>query len=72
MEVVQLVICVSVQAMGVQGDVRKKEDASCVVEAGINEMGRLDILINGAAGNFLVSPEDLSPNGFKTGNAPEF
>jgi len=26
----------------------------------------LDTLINGAAGNFLVPAEDLSPNGFKT------
>ncbi|KAG0599579.1 hypothetical protein M758_12G162900 [Ceratodon purpureus] len=55
-----------IKAMGVQGDVRRKEDASRTVEAVITEMGRLDILINGAAGNFLVSPEDLSPNGFKT------
>lgn len=34
----------------------------------IEELGRLDILINGAAGNFLAPAEDLSPNGFKTGN----
>ncbi len=26
-----------------------------------------DILVNGAAGNFLCAPEDLSVNGFKTG-----
>lgn len=47
---------------------RRKEDANRVVEKVVNEFGRLDILINGAAGNFLVAPEDLSPNGFKTGN----
>lgn len=28
---------------------------------------RIDILINGAAGNFLCNAEDLSPNAFKTG-----
>lgn len=50
-----------------QGDVRKKEDASRVVETVVEELGRLDILINGAAGNFLSAAEDLSPNGFKTG-----
>lgn len=55
------------QAIGVEGDVRKKEDASRVVQTTVNELGRLDILINAAAGNFLVAAEDLSPNGFKTG-----
>ena len=28
------------------------------------KLGRLDILVNGAAGNFLCLAEDLSPNGF--------
>lgn len=55
-----------IQAMALEGDVRKKEDARRVVETVVNAMGRLDILVNGAAGNFLVAPEDLSPNGFKT------
>lgn len=50
-----------------EGDVRKKEDATRVVETVVSELGRLDILVNGAAGNFLVAAEDLSPNGFKTG-----
>ncbi|MCO5572039.1 hypothetical protein L7F22_025790 [Adiantum nelumboides] len=54
------------QAIGLQGDVRKKEDASQVVEATIQRFGRLDILVNNAAGNFLVAAEDLSPNGFRT------
>lgn len=55
-----------ITAIGMEGDVRRKEDANRVVEKVVNEFGRLDILINGAAGNFLVAPEDLSPNGFKT------
>eukprot|EP00250_Pteridium_aquilinum_P008938 c18321_g1_i1 orf=546-1472(-) len=54
------------QAVGFQGDVRKKEDASQVVESTIQRFGRLDILVNNAAGNFLVAAEDLSPNGFRT------
>ncbi|KAI6691674.1 hypothetical protein NL676_028502 [Syzygium grande] len=49
-----------------KGDVRKQEDAKRVVEFTFRHFGRLDILINAAAGNFLVSPEDLSPNGFRT------
>lgn len=30
----------------------------------VEEAGRLDILINNAAGNFLVRAEELTPNGF--------
>jgi len=47
--------------------VRKQDDAKRVVESTFRHFGRLDILINAAAGNFLVSSEDLSPNGFRTG-----
>ncbi|XP_072966368.1 peroxisomal 2,4-dienoyl-CoA reductase [(3E)-enoyl-CoA-producing]-like [Typha angustifolia] len=55
-----------IRAIGLEGDVRKQADASRVLEATINHFGKLDILVNGAAGNFLASPEDLSPNGFRT------
>lgn len=55
-----------IQAIGFEGDVRKQEDARRVVESTIKHFGKLDILVNAAAGNFLVSAEDLSPNGFKT------
>ncbi|KAK6133158.1 hypothetical protein DH2020_033096 [Rehmannia glutinosa] len=55
-----------IPAVGFEGDVRKQEDAKRVVEATVKHFGKLDILVNGAAGNFLVSAEDLSPNGFKT------
>ncbi|KAJ8627730.1 hypothetical protein MRB53_021037 [Persea americana] len=55
-----------IQAIGFQGDVRKKEDAARVVDSTVEHFGRLDILVNGAAGNFLVPSEDLSPKGFRT------
>lgn len=55
-----------IQAVGFEGDVRKQEDAKRVVESTIKHFGKLDILVNAAAGNFLVSAEDLSPNGFRT------
>lgn len=55
------------QAIGIEGDVRKQEDAAKAVDTTVQHFGRLDILVNGAAGNFLASPEDLSPNGFRTG-----
>ncbi|KAK1587953.1 hypothetical protein Q3G72_018624 [Acer saccharum] len=55
-----------IKAVGFVGDVRKQEDAKRVQESTFKHFGRLDILVNAAAGNFLVSAEDLSPNGFKT------
>ena len=56
-----------VQAVGFEGDVRKQEDAKRVVESTYKHFGRIDILVNAAAGNFLVAAEDLSPKGFQTG-----
>ncbi|KAI9110590.1 hypothetical protein K1719_018456 [Acacia pycnantha] len=53
-------------AIGFEGDVRKQEDATIAVESTYKHFGRIDILVNAAAGNFLVSAEDLSPNGFRT------
>ncbi|KAL0306098.1 UNVERIFIED_CONTAM: Peroxisomal 2,4-dienoyl-CoA reductase [Sesamum radiatum] len=55
-----------IPAVGFEGDVRKWEDAQRVCEATVKHFGKLDILVNAAAGNFLVAAEDLSPNGFKT------
>ncbi|KAK4484936.1 hypothetical protein RD792_007541 [Penstemon davidsonii] len=55
-----------IPAVGFEGDVRRREDAERVVEATVKHFGKLDILVNAAAGNFLVAAEDLSPNGFKT------
>ncbi|KAJ0082641.1 hypothetical protein Patl1_12266 [Pistacia atlantica] len=55
-----------IPAIGLEGDVRKRDDAVKVIESTVKHFGRLDILVNAAAGNFLVPAEDLSPNGFRT------
>ena len=55
-----------VATLGIQGDVRKEEDAKRAIDTIRQKFGRLDILINGAAGNFLCLAEDLSLNAFKT------
>ncbi|KAL9661833.1 hypothetical protein QQ045_026661 [Rhodiola kirilowii] len=55
-----------IPAVSFEGDVRKQEDAKRVVESTVKHFGKLDILVNNAAGNFLASAEDLSPNGFRT------
>ncbi len=41
--------------VGVQGDVRKNQDCERWVEETCARLGGLDILVNCAAGNFLVS-----------------
>lgn len=50
----------------VAGDVRNPDDAARMVEATVARFGRLDTLVNNAAGNFLAPAATLSPNGFKT------
>ena len=47
-------------------DVRKPEDVDRMVSASAARFGRIDILINNAAGNFVCKAEDLSPNGWNS------
>lgn len=63
--------CVELGKLGVKtfyktGDVRDAEACDAVIKATSDHFGRIDILVNGAAGNFLCPPELLSSNGFKT------
>jgi NAD(P)-dependent dehydrogenase (short-subunit alcohol dehydrogenase family) len=46
-------------------DVRKPEEVDAVMQAVKDELGGLDLLVNNAAGNFLVGAEDLTPNGWR-------
>ena len=55
-----------VRSLAVAGDVRKAADVDAVVSRTAETFGRLDILVNGAAGNFLCLAKQLSPNGFAT------
>jgi len=47
-------------------DVREPEQLQSAMDATRDTLGDIDILICGAAGNFLARGENLSPNGFKT------
>jgi peroxisomal 2,4-dienoyl-CoA reductase len=47
-------------------DVRKPEQVEEVIARTLEWHGRLDIVVNNAAGNFPVMIDDLSYNGFKT------
>lgn len=55
-----------VGAVAVAGDVRKPDDVAAVVDGTVKAFGGIDILVNGAAGNFMALAENLSPNGFGT------
>ena len=47
-------------------DVRDPEACKAIVDFAVMHFGRVDILVNGAAGNFLAEAKNLTPKGFKT------
>src|SRR5687768_13284689 len=52
--------------LAIAGDVRQPDSIANVVAKTIERFGKLDTLVNGAAGNFLAPAAGLSPNGFRT------
>ena len=54
------------RALAIVADVRSPEEIEGAVATTVEHFGKLDIAINGAAGNFLCTAEELSPNGFGT------
>lgn len=55
-----------IDALAVQVDVRRPEQVDEMIERAAKHFGRIDILINNAAGNFICRAEDLSPNGWNS------
>lgn len=53
-------------ARGLVGDVRNYEDIERAFEKTVQAWGEVDVLISGAAGNFVAPISKLSSNGFKT------
>jgi len=45
-------------------DVRQPDEVEKLVAHVVERFGKVDSLVNNAAGNFLVTSEDLTPNGF--------
>ncbi|KAG5192446.1 peroxisomal 2,4-dienoyl-CoA reductase [Tribonema minus] len=48
------------------GDVRIRESAKGAVDFTVGKFGKLNVLVNGAAGNFLANAHELALKGFKT------
>jgi peroxisomal 2,4-dienoyl-CoA reductase len=54
------------EAFAIAADVRNPEEVEKAIAATVERFGKVDIVVNGAAGNFLCAAEELSPNGFGT------
>jgi 2,4-dienoyl-CoA reductase [(3E)-enoyl-CoA-producing], peroxisomal len=54
------------EAFAIAADVRSPEEVEKAIAATVERFGKVDTVVNGAAGNFLCAAEELSPNGFGT------
>ncbi|NNE67728.1 MAG: SDR family oxidoreductase [Pyrinomonadaceae bacterium] len=54
------------ECFAVASDVRDYEAVESAIAATIDHFGKIDIVVNGAAGNFLCKASELSANGFGT------
>ncbi len=54
------------RARGFAADVREVDQLQSAIDQTIAAFGHIDILVNGAAGNFLTPAAQLSPNGFRS------
>ncbi|MDQ3068500.1 MAG: SDR family oxidoreductase [Acidobacteriota bacterium] len=53
-----------IDAASATADIRHPDQVDAMVETAVARFGRVDILVNNAAGNFICRAEDLSPNGW--------
>ncbi|MDN3724223.1 SDR family oxidoreductase [Aequorivita sp. SDUM287046] len=54
------------KVLPVQCDVRNYDEVEAMVAASVKEFGKVDVLLNNAAGNFIAPTERLSANAFDT------
>ncbi len=54
------------RSLALAADVRDAQAVDAAVREAVSTFGRLDVVVNGAAGNFICAAERLSPNGFGT------
>eukprot|EP00924_Labyrinthula_sp_SR-Ha-C_P016809 maker-scaffold_6-snap-gene-15.20-mRNA-1 protein AED:0.01 eAED:0.01 QI:135/1/1/1/1/1/3/233/289 len=56
----------NITCFGTTLDVRDENSCKSAIEQVVEKFGKIDILVNNAAGNFMVSSENLSLNAFRT------
>ena len=72
-EAVSVLRSSNIHATKAIGDVRHEDQCEAAVKQTLKAFGGcLDILVNAAAGNFLVKAEDLNLKGFRTGKLLAF
>jgi len=54
------------EGLAVAADVRVYDSVKDAIDQTVDKFGKIDIVVNGAAGNFLCAAEQLSSNGFGT------
>ena len=54
------------EVIGFAADVRNYAELEAAMQSTAARFGEIDVLISGAAGNFIAAAEDLSANGFKS------
>jgi 3-oxoacyl-[acyl-carrier protein] reductase len=54
------------RAIAVECDVRERESIEALVDATVEEFGRVDSMINNAGASFMAAFDDISENGWKT------
>ncbi len=64
--VAEKIVAAGGECLAVAADVRRPEALAAVMTAIEGRWGQLDVLVNGAAGNFLAPAAALSTNGFGT------
>jgi len=63
-EVVGEITAAGGEALGISTDIRDYDAVSGMVQQAVERFGKIDCLVNNAAGNFICPTEELSPNGF--------
>jgi citronellol/citronellal dehydrogenase len=53
------------RCLAVPTDVRELEQVEALVDAVLERFGRIDVLVNNAGGQFVATPEDISPKGWR-------
>ena len=52
------------EILAISSDVRKVEDVERVIKTSLDKFGKIDCLLNNAAGNFIAPTERLTPKAF--------